>query len=308
MSSTAGASRRWWKSALRRQEVLAGYLGILPWVIGFLAFTAGPILASLVLSFTEYKILQPPTFLALDNYKELFGDRLFWASLRATAIYTVGAVPLGVVMGYLMALMLNQKLRGLSFWRTAFYMPSIIPVLAVSYLFAWIFNSDYGLINGVLRQIGIEGPTWFASREWVLPTFIIMSLWSVGGGMVLYLSALQGVPTVLYDAAKVDGANALLRFWHVTLPLTSPVIFFNFLMSIIGSFQVFTNAFLVTGGGPANASLFYVLYMYRNGWQYFRMGYASALAWVLFAIIMALTLISFKTSGRLVYYETGGEA
>ncbi len=297
-------SRPWWRSHLRRQEVLVAYLFVLPWIIGFLVFTAGPILASFALSFTHYKIITPATLVGLDNYTAMIRDRNFWQSLRVTTIYTFGSVPLNVAVGYLLALMLNQKIKGLSFWRTTFFMPSIVPILAVSYLFAWIFNPNIGLVNGLLRQVGIHGPQWFSSREWVIPTFIIMSLWGVGGGMVLYLAALQGVPTALYDAAKADGANAWRRFYHVTLPMTSPVIFFNFLMGLIGSFQVFASAFFVTSGGPANASLFYVLYLFRNGWEYFRMGYASALAWVLFLIIMGATLVTFKLSGRLVYYET----
>ena len=302
-----GASRDgrpWWRSHLRRQEVLVAYLFILPWIIGFLVFIAGPILVSFALSFTKYNIITPATVVGLDNYTAMIRDRNFWQALRVTTIYTFGSVPLNVTVGYLLALMLNQKIKGLSFWRTTFFMPSIVPILAVSYLFAWIFNPNIGLVNGLLRQVGIQGPEWFSSREWVIPTFIIMSLWGVGGGMVLYLAALQGVPTVLYDAAKADGANAWRRFYHVTLPMTSPVILFNFLMGLIGSFQVFASAFFITSGGPANASLFYVLYLFRNGWEYFRMGYASALAWVLFLIIMAATLVTFKLSGRFVYYET----
>jgi multiple sugar transport system permease protein len=205
-------------------------------------------------------------------------------------------------VGYGLALVLNQKVKGLSFWRTAFYMPAIIPSLAIAYLFAWMFNGDLGLINAGLGFFGIKGPGWFGSREWVLPAFILMHMWAAGGGLVLYLSALQSVPTALYDAAVVDGANALQKFWHVTLPMTSPVILFTFLTGLIGSFQVFTAAYAVTSGGPANASLFYVLYLYRNGWKYFKMGYAAALAWILFLILLALTLVTLRVSGRLVYY------
>ena len=303
-AGVAGTHRPWWRSKLRRQEVFAGYFTILPWILGFLIFVAGPILFSFYLSFSEYDILKPPKLIGLDNYRDMAEDRLFWQSLRVTTIYAAGAVPLAVVVGYLLALMLNQKVGGLSFWRTAFYVPAIVPVLAVSYLFAWIFNPDIGLVNGLLRQIGVEGPQWFASREWVLPTFMIMELWAAGGGMVLYLAALQGVPTSLYDAAKVDGATAWRRFWHVTLPMTTPVIFFQFLIGLIASFQLFTGPFLVTQGGPANASLFYVLYLYRNGWKYFNMGYASALAWVLVVIILVFTLLSFRVARRVVYYES----
>ena len=182
-------------------------------------------------------------------------------------------------------------------------MPAVVPGLTTAYLFAWMFNSDIGLINGALRMIGIQGPQCFGSREWVLPAFMMMHIWAAGGGLILYLAALQGVPTTLYDAAVVDGANAWQKFWNVTLPMTSPVVFFVFLTGMIGSFQVFTAGYIVTGGGPANASLFYVLYLYRSGWQHFEMGYAASLAWVLFLIIMLLTLLSLRASQRMVYYE-----
>jgi multiple sugar transport system permease protein len=290
------------RSPLRRREALEGALCILPWALGFLLFTAGPILFSLYLSFTKYEVLTPPSFIGIDNYKTMVADELFWQSLVVTAIYVVGAVPLGVIVGYVLALVLNQKVAGLSFWRTAFYMPAIIPSLAIAYLFAWMFNGELGLINAGLGFFGIKGPGWFGSREWVLPAFILMHMWAAGGGLVLYLSALQSVPTALYDAAVVDGANSLQKFWHVTLPMTSPVILFTFLTGLIGSFQVFTAAYAVTQGGPANGSLFYVLYLYRNGWNYFKMGYAAALAWILFIILLALTLVTLRVSGRLVYY------
>jgi multiple sugar transport system permease protein len=285
------------------RNVIDGYICILPWIIGFVGFTAGPIVFSLWVSFNHYDVLSPPKFAGIDNYINMVNDELFWQSLKVTTIYVLGAVPTGVVAGYALALLLNQKVRGLSVWRTAFYMPAVVPGLAAAYLFAWMFNSDIGLINGALRMIGIQGPQWFGSREWVLPAFMLMHIWAAGGGLILYLAALQGVPTTLYDAAVVDGANAWQKFWNVTLPLTSPVVFFVFLTGMIGSFQVFTAGYIVTGGGPANASLFYVLYLYRSGWQHFEMGYAASLAWVLFLIIMLLTLLSLRVSQRMVYYE-----
>jgi multiple sugar transport system permease protein len=285
------------------RNVIDGYICILPWIIGFVGFTAGPIVFSLWVSFNHYDVLSPPKFAGIDNYINMVNDELFWQSLKVTTIYVLGAVPTGVVAGYALALLLNQKVIGLSVWRTAFYMPAVVPGLAAAYLFAWMFNSDIGLINGALRMIGIQGPQWFGSREWVLPAFMLMHIWAAGGGLILYLAALQGVPTTLYDAAVVDGANAWQKFWNVTLPLTSPVVFFVFLTGMIGSFQVFTAGYIVTGGGPANASLFYVLYLYRSGWQHFEMGYAASLAWVLFLIIMLLTLLSLRVSQRMVYYE-----
>ena len=291
--------RSWWQSPQTRKEALEGLVCLLPWIIGFLAFTAGPLIYSGYISLTDYPILQEPKWVGLENFQSMFSDDLFWKSLRVTALYTLVAVPGGVIIGYSIALLLNQQIFGLSFWRTAYYVPAVVPAVATAYLWAWMFNPDFGIINGFLLRLGVEPPKWFGSEEWVLPAFIIMSLWGAGGGLVLYLAALQGVPTSLYDAAKVDGANAWHRLRHVTLPMTSPVILFTFLTGLIG--------FLITNGGPNNASLFYVLYLYRVGWRYFKMGYASALGWVLFAIIMVLTLITLRASGRLVYYESSDE-
>jgi multiple sugar transport system permease protein len=202
-------------------------------------------------------------------------------------------------------LLLNEKVSGLSVWRTLYFVPSIVPAIASAYLWTWMFNTDFGVINSVLKTFGLPGPKWFGSEEWVLPAFIIMQLWGAGGGLVLYLAALQGVPTTLYEAAKVDGAKGWQQLVHVTLPMTSPVILFTFLTGIIGSFQVFTAGYVVTNGGPNNASLFYVLYLFRNGWRYYEMGYAAALAWVLLLIILVLTVLSLYVSRRLVYYEVG---
>ncbi len=302
--------RRHRRISLSTKEALMAYLLLLPWIFGFLIFTAGPILASFALSFTSYKILTPPRFVGLQNYHMMFSgqDDLFLKSLKVTAYYTLVGVPLQVILGYSLALLLNQKVRMLSFWRTAFYMPAVVPAVAASFVFAWTFDSELGLVNGVLRMIGIQGPKWFGSPYWVIPTFIILSLWGVGGGLVLYLSALQSVPTMLYDAAKVDGANAWQRFWSVTLPMTSPIILFVFMTSIISSFQVFTGAYIITDGGPADSSLFYVLYLYRAAFNYLKMGYGAAMAVILFVVLLGLTVMMLRLSGRLVYYagEEGG--
>ena len=292
--------------SLRRREQLIAYLCVLPWIVGFLALEGGPILASLLMSFTDYPILGSPTFIGFNNYKTLLNDELVWHSLGVTLRYAALTVPLRVVGGYLLALLLNQKVRGLSFWRMAFYLPSIVPVVATSYLFAWLLERDLGLVNYLLSFLGIQGPGWFMSPQWVIPAFVIMSVWSLGWNMVLFLSALQGVPTVLYEAAKVDGANAWHRFYKVTIPLTSPMILFTFLTEMIGMFQTFTSSYVTTAGGPANASLFYVLYLYRNAWQYFRMGYAATLSWLLTVILFVLTALMWRFSSRLVYYEFEG--
>ena len=228
-------------------------------------------------------------------------------SLRVTVIYTMVAVPVQVIVGYAMALLLNLKVKGLSFWRTAFYMPAVVPAMAVAYVFSWMLQSDVGLLNQSLRAIGLPGPKWFGDPNWVLAAFILMSAWAVGGTLLLYLSALQGVPTELYDASKVDGANAWRRFLNVTLPMTSPVIFFVFLTGMIGTFQVFTVAFVTTNGGPGEASLFYLLYLYRTGWEYLQMGYAAAMAWLLFVILLVITLLSLRLSRTTVFYEGAQE-
>ena len=230
-------------------------------------------------------------------------DQLFLKSLRVTAVYTFVSVPLVVVSGYLVALLLNQNVRGLSVWRTIFYLPAVVSGVAVAVMWLWVFNPDAGVVNSVLRSMGIEGPRWFTDPDWALGTLIVTSLWGIGGGMVIYLAGMQGVPSHLYEACELDGGGAWHRFRYVTLPMTTPVIFFNLLIGIIGSWQVFTNAFVITNGGPANSTLFYVLYLYRQGWQYYKMGYASALAWILFFIILLFTLVVFKSSGW-VYYES----
>ncbi len=230
--------------------------------------------------------------------KMLFNDPLVWHSLKVTAIYSVGAVSLGLVLGLSLALLLNQDVGGLSFYRTVFYTPAVVSGAAVAMMWRLLLNPEAGVINRILALVGIPGPAWLFDRTWALPAFIVMSIWGVGGGMVLYLAALQGVPTELYD-----GAGPFPKLWFVTLPMISPVIFFNLVMGIIGSFQVFTSAFIMTKGGPANATYFIVLGIYLNALEFLKMGYASALAWMLAVIILVLTLIAFRSSGRWVHYE-----
>ena len=294
--------------SLQARETLDAYIGLLPFLLGFVIFTVGPLIYSFYLSFTRYDILSAPRWSGFENYARMAsGDDTLWQSLKVTVIYTMVAVPVQVVVGYGMALLLNLKVRGLSFWRTAFYMPAVVPAMAVAYVFAWMLQSDVGLLNQSLRAIGLPGPKWFGDPNWVLAAFILMSAWAVGGTLLLYLSALQGVPTELYDASKVDGANAWRRFLNVTLPMTSPVIFFVFLTGMIGTFQVFTVAFVTTNGGPGNASLFYLLYLYRTGWEYLQMGYAAAMAWFLFVILLVITLLSLRLSRATVFYEGAQE-
>jgi multiple sugar transport system permease protein len=295
------------KLKMSQREALAFYLLVAPWVVGFLVFQAGPILASLGFSLTRYDVIQPPRWVGLGNFQEmLFNDPLFWQALKVTAYYTLLAVPLGMVVALLLAVLLNQRVPALPFFRTIFYLPSVIAGVAVSLLWIWLLNPTFGLINYGLRVLfGIQGPKWLLSSEWVIPSFVLMSLWGAGVTVIIYLASLQGVPTTLYEAAELDGANRWRRFRHVTIPMISPVILFTFITGMIGAFQVFTQAYIMTGGGPNYASLMYSLYIYQNAFRYFRMGYASALAWVLFAMIMALTLLTFRLSSNRVYYETG---
>jgi multiple sugar transport system permease protein len=287
----------------RTREVLAGYFFVAPAMMGCLAFTLGPILASLYLSFTAYD-LNAIEFVGLANYEfMLTSDPLFLQSLRVTVVYVVLSVPLTLIVGLLLALMLNQRVRMMFLFRTVFYLPALLGGVAASLLWIWLFSRDFGLLNYLLSLLGIAGPHWLGDPAWVMPAFVLMSLWASGGAMLIYLAGLQAVPSDLYDAAKVDGADAFGRLIHVTIPMMTPVIFFNLVIGLIGTFQVFTAAFVMTRGGPANATLFYVLYLYQNGWQYFRMGYAAALAWVLFLIVLGLTLAVFRSSPAWVYYE-----
>jgi multiple sugar transport system permease protein len=296
-------ARRSKLSRLARVEERWFYLFISPWIIGFLVFTAGPMLASLFFSFTQYDIAHPPKWIGLDNYNTMVHTDLFWKSLGVTTYYSLVSVPLGIVISLAIALLLNQRVRGMAFFRTIFYTPAVVSGVAVALLWLWMFDSQFGLINWGLSFLGIQGPQWLLDENTVIPALIIMSLWGIGGGIVIYLAGLQGIPTELYEAAAIDGANGWHKFLHITLPMMSGVIFFNLIIGIISSFQVFTQAYIMTGGGPHYASLFYVLYLYQNAFQYFNMGYASALAWVLFLIVLGITLAVFKSSGRWVYYE-----
>lgn len=296
------AAQPWWAKFIRA-EARAGYLFILPWLIGVVLFVAAPMLASLYLSFTHYDILTDPTWAGTSNYQQALHDPLFWQSLKISGIYTVVVVPTGMVLAFLVALMLNQRVRGLGFFRSIYYLPVLIPAVVSAVLFGWLFNPEFGLINTGLALIGLEGPLWLASTRWALPTLMILNLWGVGASMLIYLGGLQSIPTELYEAAHLDGANVLRRLWHVTVPMMTPVIFFTLVLGIINSFQVFTSSFVLTQGGPNNATLFYLLYLYNNAFQFFRMGYASALAWILFMLLLVLILLVLRSATTWVHYE-----
>jgi multiple sugar transport system permease protein len=284
-----------------KREII-GYAFIGPWLIGFLLFTAFPFLASICLSFTRYNIVTAPVWVGTANYRMLGADTLFWKSLGVTFRYALVAVPLGIAAGVGLALLLNQEIGGISIYRTIFYLPSIVPAVATSVVFLWILNPQIGLVNGLLRSWGIVGPAWLQDKAWAPWSLVFMSLWGVGGSMVIYLAGLKDIPSHLYEAALIDGASAWQRVCHVTLPMLTPVIFFNLIMGVIGTFQYFTEAYVMTQGGPEDSTLFYALYLFQRAWRYLDMGYASAMAWVLFLVIMLLTGLIFRTQRRWVHY------
>lgn len=290
--------RRW------NREALHAYVFMLPAILGLLLFTLGPVVASLFLSFTEYNILTAPTWVGLANYTEMFQDRLFWQSLRVSAIYSIVSVPLGLALALGLAVLLNHKMRGTMLFRSIYYLPTVISGVGVAMLWRWLFNSEFGLINVMLDNIGIDGPNWLLDSKWALTALIITSLWGIGGTTLIFLAGLQGVPQELYEAAEIDGANRWGQFRNITLPLISNVTFFNLVLGIIGALQVFTDAFVITRGGPNHATLFLSVYLYQHAFLYLNMGYAAALAWVMFLIVMVLTMMVFRSSPLWVYYES----
>jgi multiple sugar transport system permease protein len=292
--------------SLRRREEIDFYIAIALWLFGFIVFTGGPIVASFLFSFTNWTGLTTLEWIGLENFRQLlFEDKLFWAATRNTFFYSFGSVILGTLGALIVALLLNQKLPGTTFLRAVYYMPSIATGVAVSILWIWLFNPQVGLINYLLSLVGIKGPLWLGSQEWALPALILKSLWGIGANMIILLAGLQGIPTTLYEAVRIDGANRWHEFRHVTLPMLSPVLFFVVVISTISSFQILTDVLVMTRGGPGTATYVYVYYIYQAAFQYLKMGYASALAWILFAIILALTLLQLWGSRKWVYYESG---
>lgn len=291
-----------------KREALAGYLCISPWLLGFIVFTLGPIIAAFLLSFTEWNTIKPLVWVGGQNYRHLLTqDPLFWKSLKVTAYFAVLNIPLTLVFSLILAVLMNQKVRGIFLFRTLYYIPAVVPAVASAILWRWIFHYDFGILNNIMRGIGLPPQKWLLDPHLVIPAFVIMSLWGIGGSMIIYLAGLQGVPQQLYEAADIDGAGSWQKFLKVTLPMISPVILYNIIMGIIGSFQAgFTTSFIMTRGGPQNASLFYVLYLYIDAFEHFKMGYACAQAWILFILILAVTALVFKQSSAWVYYEGSG--
>ncbi|HZS86666.1 MAG TPA: sugar ABC transporter permease [Chloroflexota bacterium] len=312
-TASIGVKQRRRRGGLLREEALWGWLMQIPNVVGLTVFAAGPLIVSFGLIFTHYQMITPPTPAGLDNVNELINDPLFPTVVANTAYVTLISVPLYMLLGLLLALALHQKLRGIGIYRTIFFLPSQMPPVANVVLWLWLFNPDYGLANWVLDLLHIPESTWIQDPVMAKPSLIILGIWGIGSGMIIYLAGLQNIPEELHEAASIDGAGTLRRFFNVTLPLLSPVIFFNLIIGIIQTMQSgFTTVYLATSsgqhqatdsGGPDNALLLFVLYIFHKGFIDFDMGYASLLAWVLFIFILALTIINFRLAGRWVYYE-----
>lgn len=294
-------------SRRRRQHILEGYLYLSPWLVGFVALTLVPLVLSIYYSFTSYDIISSARWVGLKNYTDAFThDQQFWPSLGKTFYYALVTVPLGVFGSLMLAVFLNSKVKGTAFFRTLFFMPSLVPVVASTVLWVWLLEPDWGPVNAILRAVfNITPPRWFEDPTWAIPSLVSLALWTTVGGtrMVIFLAGLQGVPEELYDAASIDGAGWLARFRSVTLPMITPTIYFNLVLGVIGSLQVFAAAFVATAGGPAYATWFYSLLVYNNAFQYFNMGYASALTWLFAIVIIVLTLIQVRFSRSWVYYS-----
>ncbi len=291
-----------------RRNLISGLLFVSPWLIGTLIFTLYPLLASLYYSFTDYNVLEPAKVVGIRNFQELLTtDHLFWTAVRNTLIMAIFSIPLNIAFSVLLALLLNVQIRGMSFYRTVFYLPSVFPQVVTALLFGWMLNPQFGLVNAIFKQIGLPTIGWLTDPNWSKPSLILLGLWGIGGSMVIYLAGLQDVPQHLYEAAEIDGANALAQTRHITLPMISPTIFFNLVLGTIDVFQSFTFVYVLTdgSGGPLDTTLFYGLLLYRNAFKYLHMGYASAMAWMLAAFVLLITFVYFKSSGSWVYY--GGE-
>ena len=279
---------------------------ISPWIVGFIIFTAYPLIASAYYSLCDYDVLTKPVFIGLSNYQEMFSDSVFWQSLFNTLIYAAFAIPIGLITSLFFAILLNSNIKGKSIYRTIYFLPSLIPIVASSMVWLWIFNGKYGLVNYGLSLIGITGPEWITNALWTKPALILMSVWSIGNTIVIYLAGLQDVPRQLYEAADIDGASFFVKLRHITIPIISPVIYFNLIMAIIGAFQTFVVPFIMfspSGSGGVNRSaLFFTMYLYNNAFTYNRMGYASAMAWIMFIIILGLTVFATRATRKHIYY------
>ncbi|WP_105615367.1 carbohydrate ABC transporter permease [Vallitalea okinawensis] len=291
-------------SQLDRRKRNAGLLFVLPTVIGLVGLTIYPMILSLYYSFTDKQIGHSVNFIKLDNYKELLtNDPLFWKSMIATFKYALLSVPVVIILSFFIAILLNQKVKGLPFFRTIFYIPTIVPAIANAVLWMWLFNPNFGVLNTILEFLHLPTSMWIFSAKSAVPSLVLMRAWEFGGTMIIFLAGLQGIPPTLYEACEIDGGSALKKLWYVTIPLMTPIIFFNLVMLIIWSLQAFSQAYVMTEGGPNYATYFFNYYLYQEAFEFGRMGYASALAWILFMIILILTAITFKNSKMWVYKD-----
>ncbi|MGE8203699.1 carbohydrate ABC transporter permease [Heyndrickxia sp. NPDC080065] len=288
----------------RQWSKLTPYIFVSPWIIGFVVFTLGPLLFSFVISFFDWPIVGEKKFVGFSNYITMFtDDPLFWQSLWVTVKFAIVFVPLNIILALLLAILLNQKVKGSSLFRTFFYVPSVISGVALAMIWGSVYDGEYGILNYLLSLIGIQGPDWLNHTSWALVAMVIASLWGQGSMMLIFLAGLKNIPHELYEAAEIDGAGTFYKFFKITLPLLSPTMLFNLIMTIIGAFQTLTLALVLTGGGPLQSTYFYAMYVYENAFKYFKMGYSSANAWIMFLIVLALTLLVFKSSSMWVYYE-----
>lgn len=294
------------------REALTGWLFILPAILGLILFNLEPLIAALYFSFTDYDIISPPKYIGIDNYVKLFtADSLYVQSIKVTLRYSLLSIPLTIIVSYMIALLMNQKVKGVSLYRTVWYLPSLVPSVASAALWGWLLNPNFGPVNYPLKMLGLPAPRWLVDPQWVVPALVLIRIWGSGNTVVIFLAGLQGVSQHLYEAAEVDGANWWAKLRHITIPMTSSIIFFNLVMGVISTFQVFTIAYVLyqTGtsagaqAGPSDSALFYVLYLYRHAFRYFNNGYACAMAWVLCLAIAVLTLAAFRTQQFWVHYE-----
>ena len=286
-----------------RREAIYGLAMASPWIVGFLLFTLGPMIVSFVIGMYDTNFLNKFNFVGLHWYRSVVSDKIVQKALINTAIYSFATVPLNTVLALSIAVMLNQGIKWQSFWRTVYYLPAVVSGVAVALLWSWLYEPRIGLFNTILARFGIEGPRWIQSEQWALPSIIIMAMWGSGGAMLIYLAGLRSIPTALYEAAEIDGASSFRRFFAITLPLLTPTIFFNVILNIIVSWQVFTQALIMTNGGPNNATLTAVLHLYRTGFQQGSFGYASAQAWFLFIIVLGFVLLALRSASSWVNYE-----
>ncbi len=290
--------------SISKKEGLAGLIFASPWALGFLIFMGYPLVASMYFSLCDYSVLKPPIFVGLDNYISLFKDDLFWTALKNTMLYAVLALPAGMMTAVILAMLLNTKSKGMAAYRTFFFIPSLVPQVSLAILWRWLLDGEHGILNPILLKVGIHGPNWLGDPGWAKISLVIMGMWGVGNAMLIYLAGLQDVPTQLIEAADLDGANSWQKTLNVTLPMISPVILFNLIMGIIGTLQVFTVPYIMfPNGTPAHATYFYTEYLYDNAFRYHKMGYASAMGWIMFVMILILTIFSLKMSEKHVHYQ-----